>query len=79
MKSQDEITLLIAKRDQGKAQNARFVHTDNIVGMLGEFPELTKAVRERDVATVSILCSQLLDSNSVAKVRPPQARRNPTA
>lgn len=42
MKSPDEITSLIARRDQGKAENARFVHSDNIVGVLGEFPALTK-------------------------------------
>jgi hypothetical protein len=70
MKSPDEITSLIARRDQGKAESARFVHSDNIVGVLGEFSELTKAVRERDLAAVSILCAQLFDLNSATKVRP---------
>ena len=36
---------------------ARFIYTDKIVGRLGEFPELTKVVREGDVATISILCA----------------------
>ena len=31
------------------------------VCMLGEFPELTKAVRTGDLAAVSILCAQLFD------------------
>jgi hypothetical protein len=56
-----------------KAQIARFAHTDKIVGRLGEFPELTKAVREGDVETVSILCRQLFDLNSDVNIRP-----NPT-
>ena len=70
MKSPDEITSLIARRDQGKAENARFVHSDNIVGVLGEFPALTKAVREGDLATVSFLCEQLFDLNSDVNIRP---------
>jgi hypothetical protein len=46
----------------------RFIHTDKIVGVLGEYPELTKAVRDGDVATVRILCAQLFDLNTQAKV-----------
>jgi hypothetical protein len=61
------LTLPVAK----KGAVARFVHTDKIVGRMGEFPELTKAVREGDIATVSILCAQLFDSNSAVK-HPPQ-------
>jgi hypothetical protein len=38
--------------------------------VLGEFRELTKAVREGDVAAVSTLCAQLFDLNSATKVRP---------
>jgi len=70
MKSQDEITLLIPRTDQSKAETARFVHSDKIVGVLGEFPELTKAVRERDLPTVSILCARLYFLNSGANARP---------
>ena len=70
MKSPDEITSQMARRDQGKAESDRFVHGDKIVGRFGEFPELTKAVREGDVAAVSILCAQLFDLNSAAKLRP---------
>jgi hypothetical protein len=41
-------------------ENLASVHSDEIVHTLGEFPELTKAVREGDLATVSILGSQSL-------------------
>jgi hypothetical protein len=37
-------------------ETARFAYTDNIVGRSGDFPELTKAVRAGDLATVSNLC-----------------------
>jgi len=70
MKSPDKITLLTARRKQGTAENARFAYTDKIVGRLGDFPELTKAVREQDLATVSILCAQLFDLNSATTLRP---------
>jgi hypothetical protein len=50
-----------------EAKIARFIHTDNIAGRLGEFPELTKAVREEDLETVSVLCEQL---NSDINIRP---------
>jgi hypothetical protein len=40
MKSPDEIMSLIARSGQAKAENARFVHSDNVVGVLGDFPEL---------------------------------------
>jgi len=49
---------------------ARFVYTDKIVGRFGEFPELTQAVREGDVATVSILCGQLFRLNAGMSIRP---------
>ncbi|HLM99846.1 MAG TPA: hypothetical protein VK335_11215 [Bryobacteraceae bacterium] len=49
---------------------ARFVYTDKIVGRLGEFPELTKAVREGDLEKVSILCEQLFQLNSDINIRP---------
>jgi len=42
-------------------ENPVSVYTDEMVCMLGEFPELTKAVRTGDRAAVSILCAQLFD------------------
>lgn len=53
-----------------EAKIARFIHTDNIVGRLGEFPALTKAVREGDLETVSVLCEQLFRLNSDINIRP---------
>jgi hypothetical protein len=70
MKSQDEIPLLITRTDQGKSESACFVDSDNIVGVLGDFPELTKAVRDGDLGTVSILCAQLFDLNGAPRVGP---------
>ena len=64
MESEDDITELIPTKDPGKAKNARFVYGDKTVGVLGEFPVLTKAVREGDLATVSILCAQLYELNA---------------
>jgi hypothetical protein len=66
---QDTVTIMITT-NRRKAEIARFVHTDRIVGRLGDFPQLTKAVRDGDLATVSILCAQLFDSNCLTKVRP---------
>ena len=43
---------------------ARFAYTDKIVGRLGDFPELTQAVREGDLETTSILCAKLFELNS---------------
>jgi hypothetical protein len=68
MKSPDEIMSLIARSGQGKAENARFVHSDNVVGVLGDFPELTQAVREGDVQKISVRCGQLFVLNSVPSV-----------
>jgi hypothetical protein len=45
-------------------QVARFVHTDKSVGRLGDFPELTQAVREGDVPTITVLCAELFGLNS---------------
>ena len=53
MKSQDQITLRITRREQGTAESACFVYSDYIVGVLGESPESTKAVRDGNVATVT--------------------------
>jgi len=43
------------------AENPGSVYSDKMVCTLDEFPELTKAVRDGDLATVSILCAQLFD------------------
>ena len=53
----------------------KLVYTDKIVGRLGEFRELTKAVRDGDLATVSFLCEQLFQLNSDIE-HPPQAHRH---
>jgi len=37
---------------------------------LGEFPELTKAVRDGDLAGISFLCEQLFQLNSDMNIRP---------
>ncbi len=42
----------------------RLMNADMTVGVLAEFPELTKAVRDGDLATVSILCAQLFESQA---------------
>ena len=76
MNSQDQPTLPASSVVLNKAEAARFVHTDKIVGMLGEFPELAKAVREGDLARVTVLCAQLFDLNSYAN-HPPSVRGNP--
>ncbi len=57
-------TLQLSKKDYGRIETLRFINTDKIVGVLGEFPELTKAVRDGDLATVSILCAQLFESQA---------------
>lgn len=70
MKSPDEITLLIPKKCLSEDESARFIDSDHIAGVLGEFPELTKAVRAGDLAEISSLCAQLFDLNSATKLRP---------
>jgi hypothetical protein len=42
--------------------------------MLGEFPELTKAVRTGDLAAVSILCAQLFDLDASRRTASSQSR-----
>jgi len=69
MKCEDTVPLLISRKDPAKAKTAHFVHSDKTVGVLGEFPELMKAVRERDVEKVSILRGQLFVLNSVPAFR----------
>jgi len=70
MNCQEQITLQIPKKGPSKADAVRFVHSDKIAGMLGGFPELTKAVRDGDLATVCFLCAQLFNSNSPVKILP---------
>lgn len=70
MKSEDTIPLLVPKKNPGTAKTAHFVHSDKTVGMLGDFPELTRAVREGDLEKVSILCAQLFVLNSVPSTTP---------
>jgi hypothetical protein len=65
-----EMAAQILRMNLVKAKPARFLHTDHIVGMLGEFPELTTAVREGDLNTVSILCARLYVLNSGANILP---------
>jgi hypothetical protein len=52
----------------GSAETAHFVHSDRAVGGLGDFPELTKAVRIGDLATVSMLCEKRFASTFSAEV-----------
>ena len=70
MESEDTVPLLISRKDQGKTKIAHFIHSDKTVGGLGDFPELTKAVREGRSGTVSILCAQLFILNSLPNVLP---------
>ena len=51
-------------------ENPVSVYTDEMVCMLGEFPELTKAVRTGDLAAVSILCARLFDLNAGTAPKP---------
>ena len=48
-------------------ENPASVYSDEIVHTQGEFPELTKAVRDGDLATVSILCAQLFDLDASSR------------
>ena len=68
MKSSDAAT--IPSEVQRKAEIARFFHSDKIVGVLGEFPELTNAVRDGDLDTVSVLCARLFNLNGDARLLP---------
>lgn len=59
MKVQDVATLEIPRKSYRKAESVLFLNTDTIAGKLGEFPELTKAVREGNLDTISGLCAGL--------------------
>ncbi len=48
-------TAAVAKIDNSS------LHAETTVRTLADFSELTKAVRDGDLATVSILCAQLFD------------------
>jgi hypothetical protein len=67
MKSEDTVPMLIPKRNPVRA--AHFVHSDKTVSVVGEFPELTKAVREGDVHKISVLCGHLFVLNSMPAFR----------
>jgi len=64
MKIQDTATMEIPRKNYGRAESALFVNTDTIFGKLGEFPELTKAVREGDLDAISGLCAGLYFLNA---------------
>jgi len=55
-------TLHLSETHHHNAEAIRFIYTDKIVGLLGEFPELTKAVREGNLATVTVLCAKVFES-----------------
>ena len=65
----DQPTLELSIKDLRRMGRIRFIHTDKIVGVLGEYPELTQAVRDGNVATVRILCAQLFDLNRPNKAK----------
>ena len=67
MESEDTVPLLVPRKGHGSAETVQFVHSDRTVGVLGEFPELIKAVRAGDVAEISGLCAQLFELNSAAR------------
>jgi hypothetical protein len=64
MRVQDKATMEIPRKNYGRAESVLFVRTDTIFGKLGEFPELTKAVREGDLDTISGLCAGLYFLNA---------------
>ena len=70
MKSDDTIPLLLPVEDQGTAECAHFIHSDKTVGLFGDFPELTNAVRTGDLATISSLCAKLFDLYSASQRHP---------
>ncbi len=68
---------ILETRTESKAENARSVHTNEIVCTLDDFPELTKAVRNGDLSTISDLCDRLfyerllyLNSEQKSRVTP---------
>jgi hypothetical protein len=65
-----QATLQIPRRDPSNAKPVRFIHTDEVVGVAREFPESTKAVREGDLETVSLLRMQFFNLNSEVKILP---------
>jgi len=69
--SQSTVTMMLSPLYR-QEEIARFVYTDGTVGRFGDFPELTRAVQKRDLATVSFLCERLFHLNSATK-----SRRNP--
>jgi len=55
-------SLRLAGKCHRSVEALRFISTDKVVGVLGQYPELTSAVRDRDLSTVSALCARLFTS-----------------
>ncbi len=64
MESEDTIPVFISRKDPCTVEHAHFIHSDKTVGVLGDLPELTSAVRKGDLEAISILCAQLFILNS---------------
>jgi len=62
-KSTDSMAIM-AKATEMSAENAVSVRSNEIVCALGNLPELTKAVRDGDLSTISVLCARLFYLNS---------------
>ena len=64
------------RKVQDNPEAVRFLYTDKSAGVLGEFPELTKAVRQHDLTAVCVLCAQLYESvvanSTMQRVSSPQ-------
>lgn len=59
----DQPTLQLLTEHLSNTEALRFISTDKVVGVLGQYPELTQAVREGDVSTPaqpSVLAGDLL-------------------
>ena len=67
MKSEETVPLLIPRKDLGKTEIAHFGRSNRTVDSLSDYPELTKAVREGDVAEISAWCLQLFELNLSAR------------
>ena len=61
--SRDSVAIT-AKPSEMRAENPPLVRSDEIVCALGNLPELTKAVRDGDLSTISVLCARLFYLNS---------------
>lgn len=61
----------------GTPEDPASVYSDEMICTLGGFSELTKAVRDGDLATVSILCAQLFDLESRGRAEGTRLKPNP--